>query len=83
MNLKTHCLSELALPAVTVQQIYDASRDMTKKRAQQMVRKLAMSHERLRAELDGLQVMFNELDRKVQHGCAGANCELCDGIGGI
>lgn len=37
MNLQTHCLSELALPAVTVQQIYDASRDMTKERAQQMV----------------------------------------------
>lgn len=78
MNLKTHCLSELALPAHMVQQIYDCAGDMTQDRARLMVRKLAMSHERLRAELDGLQVMYDELDRKVQHGCAGANCELCD-----
>ena len=92
MKLKSHCLGVTPFSAETVQKIYDDTYDTTRWLDQQTVRNLCLSHERLRAELEGMDVMLREtegelkrtqgyletLDRKVRHGCTDVKCEVCD-----
>lgn len=80
MNLKTHCLGRTPLGEVEVQEICDMRFTVPKEHLQSLVYKLAMSHERLRAETVGLQIMYDQLDRKVRHGCTDHPCKECDSI---
>lgn len=71
-NLKIACLGVTALEPDKIEDIY---RDWS---GDKLIVKLCLSHERMRAERDGLQTMLDDLDRKVRHGCAGFNCQGCD-----
>ena len=79
MNILKRCLAVLPMTASLVQETYDQAQWMTTKdQMRKAIRDLCLSHELLRAERDGLQLMYDELDRKVQHGCANHNCKECD-----
>lgn len=78
MDISKHCLGALPLTADQAQKIYDVAHVSSKESLIGLIKKLCLSHERLRAERDGLQVMYDQLDRKVLHGCTDANCNLCD-----
>lgn len=78
MNIKNNCLGVTPISESAVQVMCDMRFTVSREHLQSSVQKLALSHERLRAERDGLQIMFDELDRKVRHGCIDANCKECD-----
>lgn len=69
--LQSRALATLPLPAAEVERIFDQLR------GQGFVAELCASHERLRAELEGVTAMLEEMERKVAHGCTDANCEEC------
>ena len=78
MNISKNRLGVTPMSEATVQIINDTSVTMSREHLQAVVQKLCLSRERLRAERDGLQIMLDELDRKVRHGCGDANCGECD-----
>jgi hypothetical protein len=57
MNLKTHCLGFLPLGEPLVQSVFDKRLEMDTRKLREWVRSLCLSHERLRAELEGLEAM--------------------------
>lgn len=92
MNLKLDCLGRTPLPFDWVEGVYVTAKAHPAADNVEIIKKLCLSHERLRAELEGMDVMLRDtegelkrtqgyletLDRKVRHGCAGFNCEVCD-----
>lgn len=76
-EFRLKCLASPILEESSVVGLYDA-KDCGRV-GMTIIRRLAMSHERLRVEFEGLKSMFENLDRKVRHGCADAHCDLCDG----
>lgn len=60
MNLRNRCLMVTPMAERDVQGIYDAAFDANRERLIAMVRSLAMSHERLRAELQGAEILLRE-----------------------
>lgn len=60
MNLKTHCLGRLPLTEAQVQQIFDDRMKSDIHIVRTDLYEMALSHERLRAERDGLQLMLDE-----------------------
>ena len=60
-NLQKDALGVQVMSPDAVGCIRDAARDMTKEHLVDVVRRMAMSHERLRMELDGAMVVLDEL----------------------
>lgn len=79
MNLKNDCLAVTPMPYDDVDYFAKFAHRMEETLLKKWAKNVALSHERMRAERDGLQIMFDDLDRKVRHGCTDANCSICDG----
>ena len=62
-DLKRKAIGRLPLTYATVESFYDGSRSGT---AEQCLKALCKSHERLRAELDGVTILLEECDAKLQ-----------------
>jgi hypothetical protein len=60
MSLSKKSLGVLPMPLEYVEGMFDAARGMTREKAVECVRRLALSHERLRAELTGATSIMNE-----------------------
>ena len=78
MNIKANCLGVLTYDEDQIQKFHDVAKASSKETLVMIVTRLCLSHERLRAERDGLQIMFDNMDRKVRHGCTDATCSICD-----
>ena len=60
MSMKNRSLAVLPMSKDAVSVIHDAARDMTKEHLVDVVKRLALSHERLRAERAGATIMMDE-----------------------
>jgi hypothetical protein len=66
MSLSKKSLSVLPMPLDHVEGIYDACRDMTREKLIECVKRIALSHERLRAELAGATVLMDEREAAIR-----------------
>lgn len=73
--LKGHCLARLPMSESDVAKLFSRAR----RSGATTYAELAMSHERLRAELTGLETIMEHMNRKASHGCTDAHCSMCDG----
>lgn len=62
MTLQERALARLPLSAATIQSFYDGSRSGT---AEQCLKACCESHERLRAECDGLAILLAEAEKRI------------------
>jgi len=62
MDLKIKSLSRVALSEQRIQEIYDNVTPHPAADNVQLVRELCLSHERLRAELSGAEIIIKELN---------------------
>ena len=60
-SLSNKSLSVLPVPLEHVEGMYEAAKDMTREKLAECVKRLALSHERLRAELSGASLLLKEL----------------------
>jgi hypothetical protein len=58
MNLKTECLAKTPLSAEAVAAIYGMLEKFAEPGQRQIVKNLCLSHERLRAELEGAEALL-------------------------
>lgn len=62
----------------SIESIAAASTYMSREKLIEMLTRVCLSHERLRAELKGAESLIDTMDRKERHGCANFNCAECD-----
>jgi len=70
-HLQRRALAITPLSAETVQSFYDGTRSGT---AEQCLKSLCESHERLRAELQGAEVLLKDAESYCPH--CGSDCDL-------
>ena len=71
-RIKSDCIGFTALSEASIESIY------INYGSDKLVRKLCLSHERLREELAGANKVIEVMDKKQRHGCYDANCKECD-----
>ena len=79
-RLRVRCLATTPIEEREVEKLYESSSVTTMEREELVfrIRRLCLSHERLRAELQGAEKIIQTMDRKQQHGCTDASCKECD-----
>lgn len=78
MNLRNNCLGFTALEEKQVQAIHDGAESVSHQTLLRTLGRVCLSHERLRAEIQGLEEMLRIMERKQSHGCTDATCKECD-----
>lgn len=62
MNLRTECLKHVPLTAATVESIWSELRKYSEGELLERLRALCLSHERLRAELEGCEATLAKVE---------------------
>ena len=57
-NLQTRCLGYLPLPKEQVESIWSGNTSFDRQESMSAIAQLCLSHERLRAELEGLEIVL-------------------------
>jgi hypothetical protein len=66
VSLSKKSLAVLPMPLEHVEGMYEAVKDMTREKLAECVKRLALSHERLRAELSGATLLMEEREAAIR-----------------